>query len=145
LAASWFTWHEGKANFINPEKDNPIEVILDETHGLGVDVVLEMSGAEPAIHQMFKVIRNGGRISMLGIPKKRISVDFAEDVVFKGIRIYGITGRKIFETWYQTTSFLASGKVDLTPIITHQLKVDEIEKGMELLIKKEAAKIVMSF
>ena len=130
---------------INPEKDNPIEVILDETGGLGVDVVLEMSGAEPAIQQMFKVIRNGGRISLLGIPKKKIAVDFSEDIIFKGIRIYGITGRKIYETWYQTTSFLATGKVDLTPIITHQLKIDEIEKGMELLIKKEAAKIVMSF
>ncbi len=135
----------GADRLINPSKENPIEVILDETGGLGVDVVLEMSGAEAAIQQMFKIIRNEGRISLLGIPHKKISIDFAENIIFKGIRIYGITGRRIFHTWYQTTAFLASGKVDLTPIITHQLKIDEIEKGMQLLIKKEAAKIVMEF
>ncbi len=135
----------GADRLINPQKENPIDVILDETGGLGVDVVLEMSGAETAIQQMFKVIRNGGRISLLGIPHRKISIDLSENVIFKGLRIYGITGRKMFETWYQSTALLASGKVDLTPIITHQLKIDEIEKGMELLIKKEAAKIVMSF
>ena len=59
--------------------------MLSATAGLGADVVLEMSGADPAVHQALELVRVGGRVQMLGIPAKPMDVDFATEVIFKGI------------------------------------------------------------
>ena len=84
-------------------------VVKRHTDGLGVDVVLEMSGVPSAIHQAFALVRVGGHVQMLGIPSKPIEVDFATEVIFKGITVYGVVGRRMYETWHQMTRFLRSG------------------------------------
>ena len=81
------------------------------TDGLGVDVVLEMTGVPAAIHQAFALVRVGGRVQMLGIPAKPMDVNFATEVIFKGITIYGVVGRRMYDTWHQMTRFLRSGQV----------------------------------
>src|SRR5437764_10386868 len=58
----------GANEVINPREVDPVQRILDVTDGLGVDVVLEMSGHPSAIRQGFKAFRNGGRISLVGLP-----------------------------------------------------------------------------
>jgi len=72
---------------INPLKEDPVAKILEVTGGLGVDVVAEMSGNVLAIQQALKYIKLGGRMSMLGIPTTDVSLDIANDVVFKGLTI----------------------------------------------------------
>src|SRR5205085_7164546 len=94
------------------------EAVRVATGNLGVDVVLEMSGVPSAIHQAFALVRLGGRVQMLGIPSKPMEIDFATEVIFKGITIYGVVGRRMYETWHQMTRFLRSGKFDPTPVIT---------------------------
>ena len=81
------------------------------TGRLGVDVVLEMSGVPSAIHQAFALVRVGGRVQMLGIPAKPMEVNFATEIIFKGITIYGVVGRRMYDTWHQMTRFLRSGRV----------------------------------
>src|SRR5260221_8951907 len=79
------------ANYVlNPAEVDPVEQILNITDGLGVDVVLEMSGYPQAIHQSFKSLRFGGRVSLLGIPSRLVEFDFANDIIFKGATVYGI-------------------------------------------------------
>ena len=78
---------------INPTEVDPVEKILDVTDGLGVDVVLEMSGHPQAIRQSFKSLRFGGRVSLLGIPSRTVEFDLANDIIFKGATVYGISGR----------------------------------------------------
>jgi threonine 3-dehydrogenase len=112
------------------------------TGGVGVDVVLEMSGAEVAIRQGFEAVTNGGRVSLLGIPERPITLDLASDVIFKGLRVYGITGRKMFETWYRTQALLAQG-LDLTPIVTHRIPLRDYHKAFELLAGGHAGKVVL--
>ena len=75
-------------------REDVVARLRDETGGVGVDVVLEMSGAEAAIRQGFEAVTNGGRVSLLGLPSRPITLDVSEEVIFKGIRIYGITGRQ---------------------------------------------------
>ncbi len=133
----------GATHLINPKQDNPVEVILDATNGVGVDVFLEMSGAQIAINQGLKVTRKAGRVSFLGIPSGDIVFDFANDVVFKGIVMYGINGRRMFSTWYRVQELLSSETVDLSPLITHKMKFEDIHRAMELLINKEAGKITL--
>ena len=92
------------------------------TDGLGADVVLEMSGVPAAIHQAFALVRVGGRVQMLGIPSKPMEVDFATEIIFKGITVYGVVGRRMYETWIQMTQFLRSGGNSAEmPVITHRI------------------------
>ena len=128
---------------IDPIKESIIEKVMNLTKGEGVDVVLEMSGNPNAIDQGFKCIRKGGRYSLLGIPSKPIIINFAKDIIFPGINIQGINGRRMFETWYLMDAFLISGKVDLKPLITHRFKMEDFKEAFETGLSGKAGKIIL--
>lgn len=134
-----------KPDFVfHARETDPVEEILSRTGGLGVDVVLEMSGAAPAIHQGFKVVRKGGTFVAFGLPAQPVPIDFANEMIFKGITIKAINGRKMFETWVQVQNLLCSGRIDLTPVITHQFPMARIDDAMQLLNgEARAGKIVL--
>ncbi|HYK54687.1 MAG TPA: L-threonine 3-dehydrogenase [Candidatus Eremiobacteraceae bacterium] len=117
--------------------------ILEETNGDGADVLLEMSGSGAAINQGLGFVRNGGRAALLGLPSDNVSVNLAENIIFKGLTVLGINGRRMFETWYQTQALVVSGRVDLAPIITHILPFERFDECFHLLQEGKAAKIVM--
>jgi threonine 3-dehydrogenase len=112
------------------------------TDGLGVDVVLEMSGVPAAIHQAFDLVRVGGRVQMLGIPAKPMEVNFATEVIFKGITIYGVVGRRMYDTWHQITRFLRSGMFDPTPVITHRFPLEGFDEAMRVIKAGDAGKVI---
>jgi len=119
-----------------------VEEIYNLTGGSGADIVLEMSGNPGAIRNCLKAARNAGRVSLLGIPAKPVEIDLAQDVVFKALRIDGITGRRIWDTWYQTSALLG-GILDITPLITHEIDMRDFETGFELMKKGECGKVIM--
>jgi threonine 3-dehydrogenase len=134
------------ANYaLNPAEVDPVEQILHITDGLGVDVVLEMSGYPQAIRQSFKSLRFGGRVSLLGIPSRLVEFDLANDIIFKGATVYGISGRLIFDTWYRTRRILEAGQLDLKQVITHTLPFDRIHEAMEIMKSGDCGKIVLTF
>jgi threonine 3-dehydrogenase len=110
----------------------------------GVDVLLEMSGHPAAIAQGFKLLRMGGRASLLGIPSKPVMMDLADGVIFKGATVHGINGRKMYETWYQAEALLREGRIDLSPVITHRLPLSDFDHAMHLLESGEASKILLT-
>ncbi|HZF67067.1 MAG TPA: L-threonine 3-dehydrogenase [Gemmatirosa sp.] len=118
------------------------DAVMRATDGYGVDVVLEMSGVPAAIHQAFALVRVGGRVQMLGIPAKPMDVDFATEVIFKGITIYGVVGRRMYDTWHQMTRFLRSGKFDPTPVITHRFPLEGYDEAIHAIKSGEAGKVV---
>jgi len=129
---------------LDPAKDNVKEQILDATGGTGVDVLLEMSGHPAAIETGFTVLRTGGRASLLGIPSSPVEMDLAREIIFKGATVQGINGRKMYETWFQMEALLASGKLNLEPVITHRLKLSEFTQAMGFLKSGEAIKVVFN-
>ena len=74
-------------------------------------------------------MRRGGRISLLGLTSKPISLNFSEDIIFKGITVQGINGRRMYQTWYQMTALLKAGKLDLHPVITDRIAMKDFSKG----------------
>jgi threonine 3-dehydrogenase len=118
------------------------ERIVEATGGEGIEVVLEMSGSAPALDQALKLITRGGSISLLGIFGEPPRVDLSEDVIMKGLRLHGIFGRRIYETWDQTQSLLRGG-LDVSPIITHRLPLERWETAFELLASRHAGKVVL--
>lgn len=131
----------GADAIFNPAKEDAASAILKATGNRGVDVILEMSGNARAIKDEFTVIRPGGTISILGIPSKPVEIDLAHDVVFKSVKVIGINGRKIWSTWHKTSALLK--KIDISPLITHRIKLDEFEEGMNLMENKTCGKVVM--
>jgi len=112
------------------------------TDGDGVDVVLEMSGAEAALHAGLAALTNGGRISLLGTHARPATIDVSAEMIFNGVRVYGITGRRMWETWYRTTALLEEG-LDLSPIITHRLPLERYADAFELVAAGHAGKVVL--
>ena len=128
---------------LDPSKDDVRAIIAEHTGGLGADVVLEMAGHPDAIRTAFDIVRRGGRISLLGLTSKPISLNFSQDIIFKGITIQGINGRRMFQTWYQMTALLKAGKLDLHPAITDRIAMTDFSKAMERLKTGEASKILL--
>jgi threonine 3-dehydrogenase len=122
-----------------------VDEIKRRTSGDGVDVLLEMSGSGAAIDTGLQMVRNGGTAALLGIPSDNVSINLAERIIFKGLTVLGINGRRMFETWYQTQALVKSGRVDLRPIITHVLPYEKFDEAFELMRTGEAAKIVLDF
>ncbi|HEY7473324.1 MAG TPA: alcohol dehydrogenase catalytic domain-containing protein [Gemmatimonadota bacterium] len=119
------------------------ERILDETMG-GVDLVLEMSGAEAAINQALRIARMGGSISLLGIPThEAVTIEhFARDLIFKGLGLQAVIGRRIFSTWDRMLALLADG-LDLRPLVSHEYEgLGAFIEGMEAFDAHEALKVV---
>ena len=133
-----------KADFVlDPSREDARSIVMERTGGLGVDVVLEMAGHPNAIRTAFDIVRRGGRISLLGLTSKPVSLNFSEDIIFKGLTIQGINGRRMYQTWYQMTALLKSGKLDLHPVITDRMSMTDFSKGMERLTTGEASKILL--
>lgn len=119
------------------------ERILDETDG-GVDLVLEMSGAEAAVNQALRIARMGGTVSLLGIPSREaVTIErFARDLIFKGLTLHAIIGRRIFSTWERMLDLLADG-LDVRPLVSHEYEgLDAFIEGMEAFDAHEALKVV---
>ena len=135
---------EMQADYVlNPVQEDVTGVVMEKTGGLGVDVVLEMAGHPDSIRTAFDIVRRGGRISLLGLTSKPISLNFSEDIIFKGITIQGINGRRMYQTWYQMTALLKSGKLNLRPVITDRISLTDFAKAMERLKTGEASKILV--
>ncbi len=133
----------GASAVINSAEEDPVEKIASLTDDSGVDVVLEMSGHPEAIRQGLRMVTLGGRVSLLGLPTEKVSLDIANDLVFKGLTVQGIVGRRMYETWEQTAGFLHSGKVNLEPIITHRLPLEQFEEAFQLMISGKSGKVVL--
>jgi threonine 3-dehydrogenase len=128
---------------LDPSKEDVRAIVTEKTGGLGVDVVLEMAGHPDAIRTGFDIVRRGGRISLLGLTSKPIPLNFSEDIIFKGITIQGINGRRMYQTWYQMTALLKAGKLDLHPVITDRIPMKDFSTAMARLKTGEASKILV--
>ncbi|HEY3315474.1 MAG TPA: L-threonine 3-dehydrogenase [Bacillota bacterium] len=133
----------GAAVTLKADRDDVVRALLDGSNGLGVDVVLEMSGAPSAIRQAFGGLRNGGRVALLGVPSRPVEMDLAEQIIFKGAIVHGITGRRLWDTWYKMRSLLASRRLDVALVITHRFKLEEFEKGFALMRSGNCGKVVL--
>ena len=129
---------------LDPASEDVEAVVLDATRGYGVDVVCEMSGHPDGVRQAFRICRNAGHVQLLGLPRGTVEVNLADDVIFKGLHVYGVIGRKMYDTWIRMRNFLGSGLVDIEPVITHRLPMDRFEEGIEAMRRGEAAKVLLS-
>jgi alcohol dehydrogenase len=129
---------------INSHRENPIEKILDLTHGKGVDSVLECIGSETTLLDAFRIIRPGGTISFVGLfiePVPIPMLDFyLKDLTLRG----GVCPAKNYIS--KLLPLVENGKIDPTAVITHDLPLSDTPKGYKLMDSKEenAIKVVLT-
>ena len=133
----------GVTRAVNVSKEKLSDVVNELGMMEGFDVGLEMSGNPNALNDMIDVMFHGGNIALLGILPSSAAIDW-EKVVFNGLTIRGIYGRKMFETWYKMQVMVQSG-LDVTPIITHRFDYTDFEEAFELMKSGNSGKIILNW
>ena len=122
------------------------ETIADAMFQLGIrgfDVGLEMSGAPAAFNDMIEHMYKGANIAQLGILPSNTQVNWS-DVIFNALTIKGITGRRMWETWYQMEQMLVGG-LDLSPVITHRYNFRDFQKGFDVMVSGQCGKVLLEW
>jgi threonine 3-dehydrogenase len=123
-----------------------VAYVKDHTDGYGADIVLEMAGVQQSIQDGFKMLRKGGRFTAFGVlSEPQALIDYTDGIVFKGATINGISGRKMFDTWYRVRNLLASKRLDISPVITHEMALEDFKLGFDKMLEfpRVAAKAVL--
>jgi threonine 3-dehydrogenase len=119
------------------------ESISDVVKGLGIegfDIGLEMSGNSVAFNDLLHNMYHGGKVALLGLLPEGTGCDW-DQVIFKGLELHGIYGRRMYETWYKMTQMVLSG-FPLERALTHHISIDDFEQGFELMRKGQCGKVV---
>ena len=127
---------------VNTAKEDLNQVMKEQGLTEGFDVGLEMSGNGMAFQQMVNAMRNGGKISLLGISNKPVAMDM-NTIICKGLTLQGIYGRKM-DTWHQM-SYMVQGGLDVSPVITHRFHYTEFEKGFEAMNSGMSGKVILDW
>ena len=128
---------------VNTLRENLADVMTELGMKEGFDVGLEMSGSPKALSGMIDVMSHGGKIALLGILPDDAAVEWSK-VIFNGLTLRGIYGRKMFETWYKMTTMIESG-LDITPIITHHYHYTDFEAGFQAMISGRSGKVILNW
>lgn len=133
----------GATHTINSAEVDAAKQIRELTDGIGVDAFIDASGNTSAILGGFQSMRKGGTVALIGLPSKPLEIDLGSQVVFKEAKIIGIHGRIMYDTWTIMSNLLDKGLLNMEPIITHVIKLEEFEKGFEILEKGLGGKVIL--
>ena len=120
------------------------KAIQDITGGAGVDVVCEMSGSSAAINFGLDIVRKGGTLSLLGLPAgNSVTIDdYTNNVIFKGVTLHGIIGRRMYSTWQRMLGMLRSG-LDIEWVVQATYdSLGDFHEGIGRFDRHEALKVV---
>ncbi len=124
------------------KETDAVQIVNDVTDGIGADVVVEASGSGAARKQAFEFVKTTGQIALIGIQGKPITVDL-DLIVTKELHVLGTWGT-IPSTWVTTLRMMASKRIDVKPLITHRISLDEWKKGFELMESQKAIKVLFT-
>lgn len=134
----------GADEVINSKDEDLLARIMQLTNQDGVGCLIEASGSPYMVNSSFTYLRKGGHILLVGLPKAPLHVEnVLQNVIFKSLVLKTIHGRKIFHTWKESEKLISEGKVDLSPIISHDLPMTKFEDAFSTLLKAEGCKILI--
>lgn len=133
----------GATRAVNLKEEKLTDVMKEIGMTEGFDVGLEMSGNQQGLADMIHNMKHGGRIALLGLQGTGTTVDL-ETVIFNGLSIKGIYGRKVWDTWYKMSTMIQAG-LDISGIITHHFDVKDYEKGFEAMISGMSGKVILDW
>jgi threonine 3-dehydrogenase len=128
----------------NSKKVNIVEKVESLTKGLGIDIAVELTGNNTVANQAAQTLRRGGELILVGLFDAPVELDVVNNIIYKEANVYGVTGRIMWDSWWTTQNILTSGKIDISPLITHNLRLDQYEEAFKIAEKATAGKILFS-
>jgi len=129
------------------ERDRLLELIRDAASPCEPDLVFEMSGHPDAIDTALRAVRRGGKVILFGLPKEpTVTFErYAEDVIFGGVTLRGIIGRKLYDTWKRTRELVSRPDVrsKIRAVITHTFPFARYEEAFQKMLARESGKVVL--
>ena len=124
----------GADRVINVKNENPMEVVMDETHGIGADLIIESSGNPKGPQMAIEMAKRMGKILLLGFPDDPVNTDFS--ILCKDNKsIYTVRG----EGWAnvgRAISMLKTDNISLKPLATHTFPLDHIEEAFKTFTQR---------
>jgi L-iditol 2-dehydrogenase len=114
----------------NPQKENIVTAIGGAEQG-GIDIVYECAGKQEALDQGIELLKPGGKLIMVGIPRED-RVSFSPDLMRRK-EITLINVRRQNHCTQQAIDLLAAGKVNLDFMVTHRFDFAQTQKAFDLV------------
>ncbi len=133
----------GASHCLNPGTHNLVKEIHALTNGEGVDVVIELTGAEAGLHAALDALRRGGDFRLIGAPSHPVSLDLTQ-WVRTGPTIRSIHGRRIWRSWIEAADLIANGRVDLSPLVSHVVPLEDAREAFQLVLDGQAVKPLLA-
>jgi len=118
---------------INAKKEDPVRAILKEN--TGADLVVESAGSSVSFQQSISLSRKGGRIALLGLMGKDITIPERTyyTILHHELNLYGVYDTDWepfppFNSWKTALHFIAEGKIKVKPLISHRFKIEQISE-----------------
>jgi len=124
----------GAQGIVNPSKEDPAETIMEMTDGSGAEVVLDFVGRRGTVQKSIDCAGKGGRIVVIGISSEELQISPYSTIIGKEVEIIGVNDHLKSELT-ELIELVSRGKIDLSTSITHRLKLEEVNRGMEILEK----------
>ncbi|MCI2055710.1 MAG: L-threonine 3-dehydrogenase [Oscillibacter sp.] len=131
----------GADAIIDPIAQDPVVAIRALTDGYGPHVAIDFSGSSAGIASAMQYLRPEGQLTCVALPNKPVAVDIA-DFGYRGCKLRGIAGRRMYENWEEMRGLLAAG-IDLSPIVTHTLPLEEFQQGLDLTEQGKCCKCIL--
>lgn len=132
----------GATKTVNVTREK-LDEVMQEARITGFDLGMEMSGNPTAFNDMLRNMYNGGKVTLLGMLPDETQINW-DNIIFKGLSVKGVTGRKMYETWYKMTQMLLSG-FPLQNVLTHEISIDDFQQGFDLMASGQCGKVVCSW
>lgn len=127
---------------LNAKEVNVVEEVVKITKGFGTDIVVELTGNKAVVNDATRTLRRGGDIVLVGLFSGPVEIDLVNNVIYKEANVYGVTGRIMWDTWWTAQSMILSGKMDISPVITHRFDLEDYDKAFQLAESAATGKIL---
>ena len=133
----------GATKTVNLKEENLTDVMKKIGMTEGFDIGMEMSGSQAGLSDMIHNMKHGGKIALLGLQRQDAQVDL-ETIIFNGLNMRGIYGRKVWDTWYKMSTMIQAG-LDISDVITHRFDIRDYEKGFQAMISGQSGKVILDW
>jgi len=131
----------GATIIINSSREDPLTKIMSLGDGYGADLVLDLAGGSSALKLSMDAVRPAGQITKIGWGRQPVGFSL-DPIIAKSVTLRGHFSHT-WDVWEKCLTLMGKGMIDLEKLITHELGIDQWEKGFEMSESKEAVKVVL--
>jgi len=132
----------GIDHVVNLADRDPLELCMELTGGRGADLVVECSGAEPAINSAIQLVRKKGRVSAIGMTGRDDICFTWDQAIFKACDLY-FNMSTSYTSWDRAISMIEKRKINVEALITHREPLQNWEQVFDALEEQKGIKALL--